>query len=120
MVQIGLSRVVGRPRLRLGSVKTQRVGRAAAALIQGRDETGMGLHLLQLWFVTAERFHDPSFDFRYREIRLLVELSWARTGFSRLSSSGMIRWASCLPSSTPHWSNESMLQIAPWVKTMCS
>ena len=23
----------------------------------------------------------------------------------------MIRWASTLPSSTPHWSNESMFQI---------
>jgi hypothetical protein len=32
----------------------------------------------------------------------------------------MMRWASALPSSTPHWSNELMLQIVPWVKTMCS
>ena len=33
------------------------------------------------------------------------------SGSVRLSSSGMIRWASTLPSSTPHWSNESMSQI---------
>ena len=37
-----------------------------------------------------------------------------------LSSSGMMRLASALPSSTPHWSKESMLQIAPCVKTLCS
>ena len=35
-------------------------------------------------------------------------------------SSGMIRFASTLPSSTPHWSNESIPQIVPWVKTLCS
>ena len=28
--------------------------------------------------------------------------------------------ASFLPSSTPHWSNELMFQIAPWVNTLCS
>src|SRR6516225_6827753 len=31
-------------------------------------------------------------------IRLLVELSWVRAGFSLLSSSGIIRCANCLPS----------------------
>ena len=41
-------------------------------------------------------------------------------GSASLSSSGMICWASTFPSSTPHWSNESMSQIAPWVKTLCS
>ena len=35
-------------------------------------------------------------------------------------SSGMIATASALPSSTPHWSKESIPQIAPWVKTLCS
>jgi len=30
-----------------------------------------------------------------------------------LSSSGIIRCANCLPSSTPHWSNESIFQIVP-------
>ena len=39
---------------------------------------------------------------------------------SSLSSSGTIRCASTLPSSTPHWSNELMPQIAPCVKTLCS
>ena len=38
----------------------------------------------------------------------------------RPRSSGTMRLASTLPSSTPHWSNESMSQIAPWVKTLCS
>ena len=28
--------------------------------------------------------------------------------------------ASCLPSSTPHWSKELIFQIAPWTKTLCS
>jgi len=28
--------------------------------------------------------------------------------------------ASSLPSSTPHWSNELIPQITPWVKTLCS
>ena len=37
-----------------------------------------------------------------------------------LSSSGTIFWASALPSSTPHWSKESICQIVPWVKTLCS
>ena len=41
-------------------------------------------------------------------------------GSAALSSSGTMRCASTLPSSTPHWSNESMFQITPWVKTLCS
>ena len=36
------------------------------------------------------------------------------------SSSGMMRWARTLPSSTPHWSKELMFQMTPWVKTLCS
>ena len=43
------------PRTFLDSVKTQRLGRAAAALIQRRNETGMRLHFLQLLFVEAKR-----------------------------------------------------------------
>ena len=39
---------------------------------------------------------------------------------ARPRSSGMIATARTLPSSTPHWSKESMPQIAPWVKTLCS
>jgi hypothetical protein len=42
---------------------------------------------------------------KYNQIwrmRLLVELSCLRRGGVALSSSGMIRWASALPSSTPH------------------
>jgi hypothetical protein len=44
---------------------------------------------------------------RYLLISVLVELSWLRYGDDGLSSSGMMRWARTLPSSTPHWSNES-------------
>ena len=36
------------------------------------------------------------------------------------SSSGTIRCASTLPSSTPHWSKELMPQTVPCVKTLCS
>ena len=36
------------PRIFLDSIGTQRVGRAAAALIQRRNKPGMCLHLLQL------------------------------------------------------------------------
>jgi hypothetical protein len=50
---------------------------------------------------SAER-HSCSLDFRYRRIRLLVEPSCLRAGSVVLSSSGMMRWASALPSSTPH------------------
>ena len=59
-------------------------------------------------------------SFRYRRIKLFVELSWPSEGSALLSSSGMMRWASTLPSSTPHWSNELICQMAPWVKTECS
>ncbi|CAO0834693.1 hypothetical protein SMICM17S_13191 [Streptomyces microflavus] len=33
---------------------------------------------------------------------------------------GSIFLARTLPSSTPHWSKESMFQMAPWTKTLCS
>src|SRR5215470_2405135 len=79
--------VVG-PGVVLDSVQGQRVRGAAAALIQRRDESGMGLHFLQLLFVQDASCHDASFNFRYRRIRLLVELSWARVGSSRLFSAG--------------------------------
>src|SRR5262249_17158527 len=102
------------------AVQPQRVGRAAPALIQRRNEPGMGLHFLLLLFVKAKRFHNASFSVRYRRIRLLLELSWLRVGSALLSSSAIIRWASTLPNSTPHWSNESTFQIAPGVKTECS
>ena len=52
------------PRIFLDSVETQRLGRAATALIQRRNETGMGLHFLQLLFVKAESIHNASFNFR--------------------------------------------------------
>src|SRR5947207_2151161 len=39
-------------------------------------------------------------------MRVLVELSWVSRGLLVFSSSGIILFASTLPSSTPHWSNE--------------
>src|SRR5882724_4104546 len=57
---------------------------------------------------------------RWRRMSAFVELSWRRGGSVGLSSSGMMRCASCFPSSTPHWSNESMCQVTPCVNTLCS
>ena len=37
-----------------------------------------------------------------------------------VASSGRILLASCLPSSTPHWSKLKMFQIAPCTKILCS
>ena len=68
----------------------------------------------------CREFHFAPFNFRYRRIRLFVELSCLSVGAVSLSSSGTIRCASTLPSSTPHWSKESMFQITPCVKTLCS
>ena len=51
---------------------------------------------------------------------MLVDESCFSSGSVTLSSSGMMATASTLPSSTPHWSNESMSQIVPWVNTLCS
>ena len=65
-------------------------------------------------------FQDVSLVFRYLRIKLFVELSWLSEGSPSLSSSGMMRCASALPSSTPHWSNELICQMAPCVKTECS
>ena len=49
-----------------------------------------------------------------------VELSCRNGGGSSAPSSSKIRCASTLPSSTPHWSNGSMSQIAACVNTACS
>jgi hypothetical protein len=57
---------------------------------------------------------------RYRRISAFVELSCVNSGSSADSNSGMIRWASALPSSTPHWSKELIDHTTPWVKTLCS
>src|SRR5919201_6047047 len=110
------------PRPVLDSVRTQRAGRAAAALIERRNEPGMRPHPLQLGFEVGDlgTHRAASLRIRYRRMSAFVELSWASAGPVALSSSGMMRWASTLPSSTPHWSNESTSQIAPWVNTLCS
>lgn len=52
-------------------------------------------------------------------MRPLVEASCDVTGLS-LANSGSMALASCLPSSTPHWSNELMSQMIPCVKILCS
>lgn len=52
-------------------------------------------------------------------IRPFVDASWDVT-FCVPASSGSIFFASCFPSSTPHWSKLKMFQITPWVKILCS
>ena len=63
------------PRPVFDAIQTQRVGRAAPALIQRRNEPGLGLHFLQLLCVQAESCHNASFNVRYRRIRWLLALS---------------------------------------------
>src|ERR1700733_5451764 len=57
--------------------------------------------------------------FLYALISPLVDESCSCTSPS-FSSSGNILPASCLPSSTPHWSKLKMFQITPWTKILCS
>src|SRR5215469_7245483 len=63
---------------------------------------------------------DDNLDLLYRLMSVLVELSCISSGSVVLSSSGIIRFASTLPSSTPHWSNELIFQMVPCTKTLCS
>ena len=48
-----------------------------------------------------------------------VEASW-RGSRAALARSGWMSEASCLPSSTPHWSKELRFQRMPWQKILCS
>ncbi len=57
---------------------------------------------------------------RYRRINAFVELSCFKSGAVDSSISGMIFTARTFPSSTPHWSNESIFQMTPCVNTACS
>src|ERR1700691_2526603 len=57
---------------------------------------------------------------RYRRISALVHIPWASVGSETLATRAAVRWARTLPSSTPHWSNESIFQMTPWVNTLCS
>ena len=62
---------------------------------------------------------------RYLRMSALVLVSWVSSGSPPPSSeaavsSGMIAVASCLPSSTPHWSKLLMFQTMPWTKILCS
>ena len=56
---------------------------------------------------------------RYKRTSLLVDASCGCGSIAPVSSARMVL-ASCLPSSTPHWSKLLMPQITPWVKTLCS
>src|SRR3546814_15737834 len=57
---------------------------------------------------------------RERPISSLVELSWRSSGRLAAASSLAVRFASTLPSSTPHWSKESMFQTTTCTTTLCS
>jgi hypothetical protein len=57
--------LIAGPGILWNSVKTQGFRRAAATLIQRRNETGTGLNFLQLFFVSGNRFHGVSFNFRW-------------------------------------------------------
>jgi hypothetical protein len=56
------------PRPCFDAVQTQRVGRAATALIQRRNKTRICLHFLQLLFVQVVRHHNASFHVRQHRI----------------------------------------------------
>src|SRR5713226_7768900 len=79
-----------------------------------------GTVLASLSHSPAESYDEAPLKLRYRRMSLLVELSCVSLGSSALSSSGMMRLASTFPSSTPHWSNESIFQMVPCTKTLCS
>lgn len=52
-------------------------------------------------------------------IKPFVEASWLET-LSLFARSPSMAFANCLPSSTPHWSNELTSQMMPCVKILCS
>ena len=52
------------PRPLLDSIRRQRLGRAATALVQRGNKAGLGLHFLQLLFVQARCFMMSFFNFR--------------------------------------------------------
>jgi hypothetical protein len=54
------------------------------------------------------------------QVPLVEESCEALITASLFCSSGRIFPASCLPSSTPHWSNVKMSQMTPWTKILCS
>ena len=94
----------GRPQLRLGrevQLRSRRLRRYGPARRRGR-RAGLA-HAA----VAADQLRSSS-------------CRASSSGSVSLSSSGMIRFASTLPSSTPHWSNESIPHTVPCVKTLCS
>ncbi len=56
---------------------------------------------------------------RYLATRAVVDASSPGTSAPSVRA-GSTRLARTLPSSTPHWSKESMFQTAPWTNTLCS
>jgi hypothetical protein len=78
------------------------------------------------WFVAGQSRGADRARRRSAAVRPVVVEERLRRGILRLVGGlvaldgGAICSASCLPSSTPHWSNELMPQITPCVKVMCS
>ena len=70
--------------------------------------------------VVSEFFHDAALQLAQALDEVVGRTVVLKLDSSLLSNSGMMRCASTLPSSTPHWSKESMFQITPCVKTLCS
>ena len=86
----------------------------------GRSTTSpAAMRLISDFWKAADAHQAPARISLKALISPLVEASWLETAAS-LSSSGRITLASCLPSSTPHWSNELISQITPCVKILCS
>src|SRR5262245_41547670 len=90
--------VVG-PAVVFDSVKCQCVRRAAATLIQRRDEPGMVFRFLQLFCLHVGSCHDASFSFRPRRIRLLVEPSWASPRGASRPTTGWLAATICVRNS---------------------
>ncbi len=91
-------------------------------------------------YVSCSPFRVPDGAHRRRPGRAAVPRRLAGRGPCRPDRARSARWSSCrgqlgrggghdligdrvansLPSSTPHWSNESIPQTPPWVNTLCS
>ena len=102
---------------RLGRTLPTRLARAHAAPAAARHrDAGSDGPRLDVASQTA-RPRRP----RYCRTREAVEESWPeRSGAAVSVRIGASSFAMTLPSSTPHWSNESMPQMVPSTNTVCS
>src|SRR5262249_47529049 len=98
----------------LGRLRRRQRARPAAHLRLERAAVVERQNVQRL--VVAHGHFDSPLLLRKRRMSALVELSCLRAGSVLLSSSGTICWASTLPSSTPHWSNELMFHTVPCTK----